>query len=581
MESFGIYSLKAGIILTLFWFIYRLFLQKETFYRFNRCFLLTGLLTAVFLPWVVIRYKVEVQTLPIPIDILTISDMMQSASETSIYGMLLKSFNLLFSVVYLTVLAGLFTFRIIGLSRMFRLIRQNDHKKYAGCYLIEPSVSKGAFSFFRYVFIPQKLNETEKQIILKHENVHIEQFHWIDLLLANLLCLLWWFNPIIWLYGKAIRNNHEFLADQSVLNDYNTDDYIHTLLNQWFKTPLYPMTNSFTYTNYLKRIKMMNKYMSNPLKKLFALWAIPAIAIFLLAFSEKELVVIEPLSVQPEIQLIESETVRVIEAQQPEEVKPSNYIPIQNDSIRNVEPQQPEEVKPSNNISIQHDSIRIRGTQQLGEGNPIVLVDGKEVPNINTIIPETIASITVLKDKSATDIYGTKGNNGVILITTKRGMNPAQEPFSVENVLGETIQISGTVINAKNRQPMPGVSIVVKGGNTGVVTDMKGKYLLTVPVNAILRFSYIGMATREIFVRNRHVIDVVMNDEQVVSIRPHQSDTNVQPLYIVDGKEVSTVNIQPEDIESISVLKDASTSAIYGEKGKNGVIIITTKKKSN
>ena len=65
MESFGIFSLKAGIILSLFWIIYLLFLQKETFHRFNRCFLLTGLLASIFLPWIVIRYKVDAfQTYP-------------------------------------------------------------------------------------------------------------------------------------------------------------------------------------------------------------------------------------------------------------------------------------------------------------------------------------------------------------------------------------------------------------------------------------------------------------------------------------------------------------------------------------
>ena len=234
MEAFGIYSLRATAVLILFWSIYRLFLQKETFYRFNRFFLLTGLLAASILPLIIIRYTVEVNTPSmIPIQIITAGEYAMPAAGTSESGSpFIKYFNSFLPAIYLTILCLIIIFRSVGLSRLFRTIRRNNRKRYTSYNLIESSEFEGAFSFFRFVFIPKNLSEPEKQIILKHEEAHIIQKHWIDLFLTNIASLIWWFNPAIRLYEKAIRNNHEYLADQEVLTSYEQTDYQQTLINQ-------------------------------------------------------------------------------------------------------------------------------------------------------------------------------------------------------------------------------------------------------------------------------------------------------------------------------------------------------------
>ncbi|MDR0796816.1 MAG: hypothetical protein LBE79_12345 [Tannerella sp.] len=370
MEGFGIYSLKAGIILTLFWAIYRLFLQKETFYRFNRGFLLAGLFASLILPLIIIRYTVEINSPNDPISLLYLSEMIPTA-KGSFTVTLSKYCRQLFPLIYLTVLTMLLITRSFGLIRLFRIIHRNKSKRYAGYRLIESSEFSGAFSFFRYVFVPLNLDETDKQIILKHENTHIEQKHRLDLLLVNALCLLWWYIPLIWLYAKVVKDNHEYLADRNVLMDYQPELYQQTLLNQWFKMPVFPIVHTFAYINQLNRIIMMKKNISNPLKKLSAFMAIPFLAVFLLAFSEKEVVILESVTMQQD--------------------------PV-----------------------IKHDSIfRIRS---LHEGvQPLWIVDGKEVSTINDLNPENIENISVLKDASANDVFGVKGKNGVILITTKKG----------------------------------------------------------------------------------------------------------------------------------------------------------------
>jgi len=206
------------------------------------------------------------------------------------------------------------------------------------------------------------------------------------------------------------------------------------------------------------------------------------------------------------------------------------------------------------------------------------------------------------------------------------------------------LQIKGVVTSADDGQPVPGLSVVVKGTTTGILTDINGYYSLdNVPVNSTIVFSFVGMKTREIVVTESAAYDIVMAsdmeliDEIVVvgygtqkkslvtgaiakvdgddlrksadmrvtqalqgktagvvitansgqpgsqiSVRIRGAGTNgdAEPLYIIDGLPMSgsgTDFLNAGDIESIEVLKDAASAAIYGARGANGVVLITTK----
>ena len=220
--------------------------------------------------------------------------------------------------------------------------------------------------------------------------------------------------------------------------------------------------------------------------------------------------------------------------------------------------------------------------------------------------------------------------------------------MSVAETVAQQISISGKVVSEEDGQPMPGINIVVKGTNSGTVTDISGVYRLTVPANeATLIFSFIGFETQEIKVGARNILDIVMKPdpkqlEEVVvtgyreenrrsmpgSVAVVKSDKiqNVPiasfdqvlqgrvpgmlvsggsgqpgssasviirgikslsgsngPLYVLDGVPIAggvfnTLN--PNDFESISVLKDATAAALYGSRGANGVVVITLKRES-
>lgn len=221
----------------------------------------------------------------------------------------------------------------------------------------------------------------------------------------------------------------------------------------------------------------------------------------------------------------------------------------------------------------------------------------------------------------------------------------AESPFNIPMAASvqqvNNILVKGEVTNSKN-EPMPGVSIKLKNTDIGATTDPDGRYLLTVPADGVLLFSYIGFTTQEIPVSNRTRIDLQLRAENaslgevvvvgygtqkkvsltgavsqvkgtdlvkrttsniqqalqgqvsgvtildqgagpgkadmVLRVRGITTLGNNEALVIVDGIEQRLADINPQDIESISVLKDASSTAIYGSRAANGVVLITTKR---
>lgn len=209
-----------------------------------------------------------------------------------------------------------------------------------------------------------------------------------------------------------------------------------------------------------------------------------------------------------------------------------------------------------------------------------------------------------------------------------------------EKISEQTRTITGKVTSMEDEDGLPGVNVIVKGTSTGTVTDVEGNYSLEVPEeNAILVFSSVGFVQEEVVVGNQSVIDIMLSQDitaleeivvigygsirktdvtgavgqisgdellrtpsvsaaqslqgrvpgvQVISsqepggsaeirIRGISTINNSKPLYVIDGFLTGGMDhLHPTDIKSVEVLKDASATSIYGSRGANGVILITT-----
>ena len=152
-----------------------------------------------------------------------------------------------------------------------------------------------AFSFFNYVFINPSVSEREAREILNHELVHLRQKHWFDLLLVEMMSLIQWMNPFVWIYSALVRQNHENLADEEALQ--STSDpagYRAALLNQVFNARLISLSNSFNFSFYTNRFEMMKKKTYSPYRKLKLLLVLPLIAIMLLCICRPGLYIFRP-----------------------------------------------------------------------------------------------------------------------------------------------------------------------------------------------------------------------------------------------------------------------------------------------
>jgi len=146
------------------------------------------------------------------------------------------------------------------------------------------------FSFMNLVFMnPESIRESEISDIIAHEKVHIRENHWLDLLVVELMSIFLWFNPFIWFFERSIKQNHEYLADKGVVaQGFNVTRYHSVLINQFMGMEVIGITNNLNYSLNAKRLKMMNKKITPKTKAVHLVWALPVIALLMVAIAQPE-----------------------------------------------------------------------------------------------------------------------------------------------------------------------------------------------------------------------------------------------------------------------------------------------------
>ncbi len=172
--------------------------------------------------------------------------------------------------------------RLIMLSKRYGIIRQD------GLKMVDMKEELSPFSFFGYVFINLKvLSEAELRSILAHEKTHVRQRHTIDHLLAQGVAVFQWFNPFAWQIRNALKTTHEYLADRNVLDQgFGVFDYQSLLLKQVITYHSVELVNNFNLKPIKKRIAMMTKLRSGIPAKLKALFVIPVAILLFLFFAD-------------------------------------------------------------------------------------------------------------------------------------------------------------------------------------------------------------------------------------------------------------------------------------------------------
>ncbi len=307
MNEFILYLLKASLGIIVFYFVYWATLRKETFFKANRLFLVASLIASLIIPLIGLSYNTYVpytETGNIFVELNknfnSISNLTTQSDSTAPQ----INWQSALIIIYLTGLI-IFSARLIWQCiNLALLIVKRGLKKINGLSIVENNKYGLPFSFFNVVFInPNFHSGTDLTNILAHEKVHISENHWFDLLIVELFTIVFWFNPFVWLFERSIKQNHEYLADEGVLaQGFSVGRYQAILINQIMGMQIIGITNNLNYSLNKKRMKMMTKMKTPKIRAFKMIWALPAVAILLVAFA-KPAYVMDSKSTQPKLNL--------------------------------------------------------------------------------------------------------------------------------------------------------------------------------------------------------------------------------------------------------------------------------------
>jgi len=293
LNDFIVFIYESGICLAVLFVMYWLFLKRETYFRFNRFYLLSILVVAFVLPLVnlgVFENSTESSALS---GISSFSDTIALPAVTITQGSesLPSSYNWknIILMVYLLGVSLLLARVILGILRVEMLKRKGRRMVLEGYSIVYTQEAISPFSFFRTIFLNDTLAEApDSKYIIDHERIHIEQLHTYDNLFTELFLAVFWFNPFMWFLKVALRENHEYLADNGVLmQKANPTRYQSLLLKQTIG--LAPITLTSTFNSTIRnRIIMMCRNKSSVFAKFKPLLLLPILTVLFLIFTCNE-----------------------------------------------------------------------------------------------------------------------------------------------------------------------------------------------------------------------------------------------------------------------------------------------------
>ena len=279
MTTFLIYSLQTIVLQVLFLAVFEILFKKETFFKANRFYLLGSLILSLLLPLI----QIPVEAIVHEQAVYQLKEIVITKNVSEIYlknGLENYSSVFMFYLIGVAFFSALFIFKVGKLLTYIMSAKKSNQNKGN---IILVSNSNQAFSFFNKVFIGADNQNID--VILKHELVHAKQLHSLDILFMELLKIIFWFNPILYLYHNRIVALHEFEADFKSA-DSDRKKYFEVLLCEVLNCNSISFTNNFYNQSLIKkRIVMLQKSKSKKHGVVKYLLAIPVIVLSMTLFS--------------------------------------------------------------------------------------------------------------------------------------------------------------------------------------------------------------------------------------------------------------------------------------------------------
>ncbi|WP_286802990.1 MULTISPECIES: M56 family metallopeptidase [Sphingobacterium] len=556
MESLLTYIIQLNLLLGIIYLGYIGLLKGLTFYFLNRAYFLVGGLFAFLYPFLDLKSLFVQRGLNMGVvgEQISLYMMEPEVQQQLTLGRLVEIVFMAGAVLLLLK----FVFQLLSLLRIHLNSRSDQWRTYLFRNVLIPIVP---FSFLNKIYVNKDQHlDAELKDIFKHEDIHVKGLHSLDILLFEMILVCCWYNPFVWLMRRAIRQNLEFLTDQQVLDKgIDKQTYQYSLLNVSKKGTSVGLSNQFNFKLLKRRIMMMNKKRSSKIELSKYAFLLPIFLLTGAAFT---------------VSKAEGSIEGVVEKAN-ETVLP---IPLPTVDLRSQTDQsnmkatsltdtlaKSHQVETKDFTEIKRSAIDFSKDQKY-------FVDNKLVSKAEFLaIPEgklakywfsNDSDLIKYRTKSSIDIAG-----GAVLANTvemQQHSDIAQKKLRC--VMNGIVQEKTFTVDDIDPNAIASVSVLQ--GKAAI-----DKYGEDVGKDGILEVelkegAHIGKdATR--LKGNTIGIEVRAN-----------ADPRSEPLYIVEGKEVNSTimsAIPGTEIQSIDVIKNNAAS-IYGEKGKNGVILVKLKK---
>jgi bla regulator protein BlaR1 len=595
-------------------------LKHLTFYTLNRVYLIIAILFSSLYPQINLSdFAQRHQQLTQPVQTVLLN--WQAPAEMLVKPLAKPDYWIWFEGIFWIGVA-LLTIRLATqLFSLYRLYRNSkpgnigDHP----VRLIGDNI--GPFSFWRSIYInPAKLSPADLKGVLEHEQVHVNELHTVDILLAELSTIFYWFNPGVWLMKKAVRENIEFITDRKILKKgMDSKQYQYSLVSISLATTSNTIVNHFNISTIKKRIIMMNTKRSSGYK-LTRYVFLPAVIALLLVFSLSKAAItktglrtIKVLDSAMSINPIVNNTQSFALAAKHKGVAKHSLRP--NDTIYSGKSKDGHKsfmvTSDTRSDSVNYVINGVLSTKtDLKALDPariksVEFVDGKDAKKfmpgldeskqtlfVTTEDSETgkalkakidkemgfgkvakVTNISITRDGSSVEAPSAVGSG--VSVSTNSSSSGSDDNAPV--VISDGNNVSSSVVVVPDLKINTSVSTKATKSRVYTTNAAKGTVVLS---NIALDSAHITLdsgSTRKSF---KNVYVVGYPQARATTIRVEPSISMSDKLIIIDGKQATDKemkNLKVSDIKSITERMDDKTKEKYGDKAKNGVLYITTK----
>jgi bla regulator protein BlaR1 len=575
MPELFVILIKVNIALVLFCLGYYLVLRKLTFYTLNRVYLITGILFSSIYPFIDLSvFARQHQEIVAPVQNVVI--IWQAPAEDFIKQA--TYWNWL-ALAFWTG-AALFAARLLfQLASLYKIYSRSTEREINGQNVRLVSGDISPFSFWKSIYVnPEKLSSTDLKNVLAHEQVHVDEWHTLDILLTEISVIFYWFNPGIWMMKRAVRENIEFITDRKILQKgLDSKAYQYSLLNITFNQPAPAITSNFNFSTLKKRITMMNAKRSSKITLTRYALLMPVVVVSLCAFSLSKAEVVKS-----------SPAFKAVAA-----------------AVKNI-----------NNVVLNRDTVpattrTVTGTVTIKKGvngtTKVITLKGADVNNLTFKIDSPAV------ERQTVTVRGKRPGQKDSVITFTIGGKP-MATFNSSGFTGTKLLNGDSATFRRNsmlkglttydyRTTSDGLIYVSVPDKEAVQTTksftFKGDTLrhgsITFNSNNSLSFNSDFSKPAERLKANSKDVKYNTSDDKVKTVvgrpmltgsafRVVLTDVNgnqvepAQPLFIVDGKEVNQKDMKSFE-GNVVYLTPESAILKYGKKGEKGALVITTKKK--